>query len=111
MCLLELWFSQGVCPVMGLLGLMVVLFPIFFKGISMFFSIMAISVQHIYTIVCKWVVGNKLLYSTGGSVWHSVMTWRGRIGEVGAQEERDICIIVANSHCCVTEANTKILKS
>ena len=96
---------------MGLLGLMVVLFPIFFKGISMFFSIMAISVQHIYTIVCKWVVGNKLLYSTGGSVWHSVMTWRGRIGEVGAQEERDICIIVANSHCCVMEANTKILKS
>ena len=30
MCVLELWFSQGICPVVGLLGHMVVLF-LFFK--------------------------------------------------------------------------------
>ena len=37
-----------------------------------------------------------------------MMTWRGRIGEVGAQEERGVCIIVANSPCCVMEANTTL---
>ena len=95
---------------MGLLVFLVDLFLIFFKRISMLFSLMAISVQHIYSIVYKWVVGKKLLHNTGGLVWHSVMTWRGRI-EVGAQEERDTCIILANSHCCVMEANTKIFKS
>ena len=53
MCLLELWFSQGVCPVLGLLGLMEDLFLIFFKGISMIVSIMAASVQYTCTLVCE----------------------------------------------------------
>ena len=43
MYVLELWFSQGVCPVVGLLGHMIDLFLVF-KGISTLFSIMAISV-------------------------------------------------------------------
>ena len=33
MCLSELWFSQGTCPVVGLLGHMVTLFLVF-QGIS-----------------------------------------------------------------------------
>ena len=43
MCLIQLWFSQGVCPVAGLLGHMVDLFQVF-KGISTLFSVMAVSV-------------------------------------------------------------------
>ena len=38
MCLFELWFSEGICPVVGLLGHMVVLFLVF-KEISILFSI------------------------------------------------------------------------
>ena len=30
MCLFELWFSLGICPVVGLLGHMVILFLVFF---------------------------------------------------------------------------------
>ena len=41
--LLQLWFSQGICPVVGLLGHMVVLFLVF-KGISILFSIVAVSI-------------------------------------------------------------------
>ena len=44
MCLFQLWFQlwfpQGICSVVGLLGHMVVLFLVF-KGISVLFSIMA----------------------------------------------------------------------
>ena len=40
MCLFQLWFCQGICPEVGLLGHMVVLFLVF-KGISILFSIMA----------------------------------------------------------------------
>ena len=36
MCLFELWFSQDICPIVGLLGHMVVFFLIF-KGISILF--------------------------------------------------------------------------
>ena len=43
MCLLELWFSQGICQVVGLLGHMVVLFLVF-KGLSTLFSIVAVSI-------------------------------------------------------------------
>ena len=38
MCLFELWFSQGICPVIALLGHTVVLF-LAFKGISILFSL------------------------------------------------------------------------
>ena len=40
MCLLELWFSQGICPIVGLLGHMVILF-LAFKEISILFPIVA----------------------------------------------------------------------
>ena len=33
MTLFELWFSQGICPVVGLLGRMVVLFVVFFRNL------------------------------------------------------------------------------
>ena len=41
MCLLELWFSQGICPVVGMLGGMVVSF-LAFREISILFSIVAV---------------------------------------------------------------------
>ena len=43
MCLFELLFSQGICPIVVLLGDMVVL-VIVFKGITILFSIVAVSV-------------------------------------------------------------------
>jgi len=49
MCLFQLWLSQTVCPIVGLLGHMVILFLVFkektiWKTISILFSIMAISI-------------------------------------------------------------------
>ena len=41
MCLFQFWFPWCVCPAVGLLGRMAVLFPVF-KGISTLFSIVAI---------------------------------------------------------------------
>ena len=41
MCLFQLWFSQAICPVVGLLGHMVVLFLVF-QGISILFSIVTV---------------------------------------------------------------------
>ena len=38
---LQLWFSQGICPVEGLLDHMVILFLVF-KSVSMLFSIVAV---------------------------------------------------------------------
>ena len=43
MCLFQFWFSQCVCPAVGLLGHMAVLFLVF-KGISTLFSIVAVLV-------------------------------------------------------------------
>ena len=39
----ELWFSLGICPVVGLLGHMVIIFLVF-KGTSILFSIVAVSI-------------------------------------------------------------------
>ena len=39
----QFWFPQGICLVVGLLGHMVVLF-LFFKGISILFSIVVVSI-------------------------------------------------------------------
>ena len=67
-----------------------------------------------YRLPCvKWIVGRKLLQSTGNSVWCSVMTSMG--GEVGvarkgrgteAKEGGDICIHIADSLHCTAETNT-----
>ena len=43
MCLFELWFSQGICLVVGLLDHMVVLLLVF-KGTSVLLSLMFVSV-------------------------------------------------------------------
>ena len=43
MTLLELWFSQDICSVVGLLGRMVALFLVF-KGTSILFSMVAVSI-------------------------------------------------------------------
>ena len=43
MTLFKLWFSQGICPLVGLLGNMVVLFVVF-EGTSILFSIVAVSI-------------------------------------------------------------------
>ena len=42
-CLFQFWFPWCVCPAVGLLGRMAVLFPVF-KGISTLFSIVAVPV-------------------------------------------------------------------
>ena len=42
MCLFELWFSQDICPVAGLLGHMVVLYLVF-KETSILFSTVVVS--------------------------------------------------------------------
>ena len=43
MCLFQFWFPQGICLLVGLLGHMVVLFLVF-KGISILFSIVTVSI-------------------------------------------------------------------
>ena len=43
MSLFELWLSQGICPVVRLLGRMVILFLVF-EGSSILFSIVAVSI-------------------------------------------------------------------
>ena len=43
MCLFELWFSLGICPVVGLLDCMVVLFLIFW-GTSILFSTVSVTI-------------------------------------------------------------------
>ena len=64
MTLFELWFSQGICPIMGLLGHMVVLFSVF-SGISILFSIVAVSPSPGF-IVCRF-------FDHGHSDWCEVI--------------------------------------
>ena len=46
------------------------------------------------------MAGEKLLSSTGGPVWCSVMTQRGGMGEeTEDQEGGDICVIMADLYC------------
>ena len=59
MCLFELWFSQSICPIVSLLGHMVVLSIVvfFFKGISIPFSIVVVSIYiltHRARVVCRF---------------------------------------------------------
>ena len=43
LCIFQLWFSQGICPIVRFLGHMVVLF-LGFKGNFIIFSIVAVSI-------------------------------------------------------------------
>ena len=67
---------------------------------------------NIYTlpVLCvKQSTDEKLLYYTGSSAWHSVMTWKGGIRVLEeAQEGGDICIIMADSCCSMAETNTTL---
>ena len=72
MAVFQLWFIQGIRPVVGLLGHTVVLFLVF-QGISILFSIVAVSV-----------------YNTGRSTQCSVTTQRGEMGrEMGGGPRRE----------------------
>ena len=62
-----------------------------------------------YTLPCtKQVANGKLPYNTGSSTLYSVRTYRGgmRWGMREVQEGGDICILMADSLCCMTETNT-----
>ena len=56
MCLLELQFSQGICPLVGLLGHMVALFLVF-KRTSVLFSIVTVPIY-------EWIKKMWYLYTT-----------------------------------------------
>ena len=49
----------------------------------------------------KWLVGEKLLCGKGITVWTSVMTWRDGI-EAGREDREggNVCVIMADLHCC-----------
>ena len=78
MCPFQLWSSQDICPVVGLLGHMVVLLLVF-KGISILFSTVAVSIyiltnstrgfpflHTLSSIVCR-------LFDNGHSDWCEVV--------------------------------------
>ena len=44
----------------------------------------------------RWMAAEKLQYSTGSPVWHSVMTWREGMG---GRRGGNICIIKADLPC------------
>ena len=48
--LFQIWFSQGICPVVGLLGHMIVLFLVF-QEIAIPFSLVAVLI-HIPAVYC-----------------------------------------------------------
>ena len=72
MCLIQLWFSQGVCPVAGLLGHMVDIFQVF-KGIFTLFSIIAVSVYIPTNNTSSPAFTVCRVYDDGHSDWCRVM--------------------------------------
>ena len=55
------------------------------------------STTDIYTLPCvKQMPSGKLLYNMGSSAWYTVMTKRGW---KEAQEGRNVCIFMVDSHC------------
>ena len=57
----------------------------------------------------RWIAGEKLLGSTGSPLWCSVMTWKAGLGGgEGGEGAGDVCIIMADMHCCVAETNTML---
>ena len=74
MTLFELWFSQGICPVVGLLGRMVVLFLVF-EGTAILFSIVAVSI-YIPTNSARGLPFLHTLSSIYCTVIKTVWYWR-----------------------------------
>ena len=65
---------------------------------------------NIYTLSSiGWTAGEKLLCSTGSPVWPSWwpegMGWRE---ERESREGGEVCIIMADLHCCLTETSTTL---
>ena len=59
----------------------------------------------IYTLLyVKQITNKNLLYSTGNSIQHSVMTYMG----IENEKELDICICITDSLCCTAETNTTL---
>ena len=54
---------------------------------------------------CERGADGKMLCSAGSSIWCSVTTLGGG---VGGSKERGLCILTANSHCCMEETNTTL---
>ena len=71
-----------------------------------------ISSIEIYTLPCvKEIAIGKLLYNTERSAQSSVMTYRGEMGGWNGrevQEKGDICILMADSWCCMAESNAAL---
>ena len=45
---------------------------------------------NIHPLSCiKWIVGEKVLYKTGSTVWHSVVTYRGWGGAEGREAQKE----------------------
>ena len=64
-----------------------------------------------YTLLCaKWIATGNLLYDSGNSPWGSVNLegWDEVGGRKEVQEERDICIPIADSCFCTAEINTTL---
>ena len=53
------------------------------------------------------------MYTAQGAQFSAVMTQRGemREGWEEAQEGEDICLLIADSHCCTAEINTTLLSN
>ena len=60
---------------------------------------------NMYTLLgVRWIAGEKLLCSTGSTVWCSVIPGGG----TETRDTGDVCIIMANLHCCMTETTTTL---
>ena len=62
---------------------------------------------HIHTLRCKTKrAGKRLLWSRESSlVLCDGLEW-GEVGRGGVLEGGDVCIIMADLHCCMAETNT-----
>ena len=55
----------------------------------------------------RWIGGEKVLVSTGSPAWHSIMTWKGGMGE---WEIGEVCITMADTAItvCMPETNATL---
>ena len=66
---------------------------------------------YIYIYICtcvKQITAEKLLHNTGSPAGCSVMTSMSGTAGREAPEEDNVCIIMADLHCCKAETNTML---